>query len=357
MKLPMLEIGTLPAYSPFLRICCAQIASPRWSNFFRTPESLKIVSTRKTMTGQRGPLDASVALEAPMPASQASSAWDDVRFFLAVARDGSLSGAARTLKVEHSTVARRVSALEAGLGVRLFDRLPRQWALTSEGEALIAAAERVEREALAFNRAAASATSLQGTVRISAPPVFASRFLVPLLAGSIDRWKGIDLDLVGEVRTANLHRREADLSLRFMRPVEPGLAARKLGELNFRLYAAPAWSERAEADWCFLGYGEPLSDVPHQQQLARLAGERPFVLRSNDLAAVHQACRAGMGLAMLPSFMAAADGGLVEMPGAGNPLPREIWCVVHADVRRSPRVRLMTDLIADLIQENSAALA
>lgn len=294
--------------------------------------------------------------------AQTASALDDVRFFLAVAREGSLSGAARTLNVEHSTVARRVGALEASLGVRLFDRLQRSWTLTSEGEALIAPAERLEHEALAFTRAAAAATSLEGTVRISAPPVFASQFLVPHLSRCADRWKGIELDLVGEARTANLHRREADVSLRFMRPDEPGLAARKLGELSFRLYATPAWLARAESEWTFIGYGEPMSEVPHQQLLARIAGDRPFVLRSNDLAAVHQACRAGMGLAMLPTFIARPDNGLIEVPrppgppGLERPLLREIWCVVHPDVRRSPRVRLMVDLLGQLIQESSAAL-
>ncbi|WP_284414511.1 LysR family transcriptional regulator [Acidovorax sp. SUPP2539] len=284
-------------------------------------------------------------------------AWDDVRFFLAVAREGSLSGAARTLRVEHSTVARRVGALEVSLGVRLFDRLPRSWALTSDGEALIAPAERLEHEGLAFSRAATSATSLQGTVRISAPPVFASQFLVPRLASRNDRWKGIDLDLVGEVRTANLHRREADLSLRFMRPSEPGLAARKLGVLSFHVFAAPAWLARAEAEWCFLGYGNPLSDVPHQQLLARMAGDRPFILKSNDLAAIHRACRDGMGLAMLPNFLVHIDDGLVKVPGVDGPVLREIWCVVHPDVRRSPRVRLMADLIAELVAEGSEILA
>lgn len=288
--------------------------------------------------------------------AHASSAWDDVRFFLAVAREGSLSGAARTLGVEHSTVSRRVGALEAAFGIRLFDRLPRRWSLTSEGEALVDAAERLEREALASNRAATSATRLQGTVRISAPPVFASEFLVPLLAVHTDRWKDIELDLVGEVRTANLHRQEADLSLRFMRPVEPGLAARKVGEVGFRLYGAPAWRERTDADWRFLGYGDALSNVPHQQWLARVAGERPFLLRSNDLAAVHRACAAGLGLAMLPVFLARADSRLVEMPADPLPFPREIWCIVHPDVRRSPRVRLVMDLIAELVRENSAAL-
>jgi len=291
------------------------------------------------------------------PPAASAPAWDDVRFFLAVARGGSLSAAARALKVEHSTVARRVGALEASLGVRLFDRLPRHWALTRDGAELLAPAERIEHEAMAFARAASAASSVGGKVRISAPPVFASRFLVPELAQRSARWHGIELDLVGESRTANLHRREADISLRFMRPAEPGLAARKLGELAFSLYAAPAWQARPAAQWCFLGYAEPLAEVPHQQQLARLAGARPFVLRSNDLAALHQACRAGLGLAMLPRFLAQGDPGLVEMPGADGTAPRDIWCVLHPDVRRSPRVRLMADLIAELVADNAAALA
>ena len=284
--------------------------------------------------------------------------WDDVRFFLAVAREGSLSGAARSLKVEHSTVARRVGALEGSLGVRLFDRMARHWALTPEGDALVEPAQRLEQQALAFARAAAaSTTSLKGTVRVSAPPAFASQFLVPRLAGVAHEWAGIELDLVGEVRTANLHRREADFSLRFMRPDEPGLAARKLGELGFRLYAAPAWQARARADWRFLGYGDPLGDVPHQQVLADIAGERPFVLKSNDLAAVHKACSAGLGLAMLPSFIARPDSGLVEMTDVDcRPVVREIWCAVHPDVRRSPRVRRMVDLVAQLIQDAAGEL-
>jgi len=285
-----------------------------------------------------------------------SLAWDDVRFFLAVAREGSLSGAARTLSVEHSTVARRVAALEARIGVRLFDRLPRSWTLTSEGEALLPPAERLENEALAFGRAATGALNMQGTVRVSAPPAFASQFLVPQLAAQAIRWPGITLDIVGEVRTANLHRQEADLSLRFMRPDELGLAARKLGELSFRLYAAPIWLTRSEAEWHFLGYGEPLGDVPHQRLLADIAGARPFVLRSNDLAALHHACRAGLGFAMLPSFLARGDSALVEVPGTERPVLRDIWSVVHPDVRRSARVRLMADLIADVIQTNAAIL-
>ena len=293
----------------------------------------------------------------PDPAALASLTWDDIRYFVAVARAGSLSGAARQLRVEHSTVARRVGALESQIAVRLFDRLPRSWALTTEGEALLAPAERLEEEAMAFTRAAAASTAAQGTVRVSAPPAFASHFLVPLWAAQPERWPGIALDIVGELRSANLQRRDADIAIRFMRPTEPGLAARKLGELAFRLYAAPAWLSRPEADWRFLGYSDPLGNVPHQQLLADIAGARAFVLRSNDLTALHNACRGGMGLAMLPAFMARDDAALVEVPAEGLPVLREIWSVVHPDVRRSPRVRVVADALAEMVGAHAGRLA
>lgn len=295
--------------------------------------------------------------DASAPVALASLAWDDIRFFVAVAREGSLSGAARQLRVEHSTVARRVGALESHIGVRLFDRLPRSWALTAEGEALLAPAERLEHEVLAFARAAVANTADQGTVRVSAPPAFASHFIVPLWTAQADRWPGIALDIVGELRSANLQRRDADIAIRFMRPTEPGLAARKLGELAFRLYAAPVWLARAEGDWRFLGYSDSPGNVPHQQLLAELAGLRPFVLRSNDLTALHNACRGGLGLAMLPDFMARDDAALVEVPGEGRPVMREVWSVVHPDVRRSPRVRAVADALAEMVGAHAGRLA
>lgn len=278
------------------------------------------------------------------------AAWDDVRFFIEVARQGSLSGAARTLGVEHSTAARRIAALESGIGLRLFDRLATRWRLTPQGEALLPAARRIEAEALAFGRAAASATAAGATVRVSAPPMFASHFLVPQLATRFDRWQDIRLEIVGEVRFADHQRREADLALRFMRPTETGLAGRKLGELDFRVYATADWLGRPESAWRFVGYNEPLTDVPHQKALAAFAGSRPFVLRSNNLGALHSACRSGLGLAMLPGFLAHGDERLVEVPCAPS-ATRELWSVVHPDVRRDPRVKRIKDLIAELLAE------
>lgn len=284
---------------------------------------------------------------APAP-SRAAPTWDDVAYFLAVAREGGLSAAARRLGVEHATVARRVTALETCIGQRLFDRLPRSWQLTDEGAALLGPAERLEQEAAAFARAAQAGNSLHGTVQLSVPPVLGSHFLLPHLAACAQRWAGIELDVVGEARSANLHRREADIALRLMRPHEPGLAARRIGAVNFRPYAAPGWLARPAEEWVFMGYREPLAQVPQQRLLAQRAGDRPFVLRTNDLAALHRACRGGLGIAMLPGFLARGDAALCAVPWAGAAVEREVWCVLHPDVRRSPRVRLMVDLIAEI---------
>lgn len=283
--------------------------------------------------------------------------WDDVRHFLALARLGSLSAAARKLGVEHSTVARRVEALEQALAVRLFDRLPRGWALTPEGETLAHQARKLEDEALAFARVALGVSSLQGTVRLSAPPGMAAHFLVPRLAARRQDWPGIELEVMGETREVNLARGEADLALRLSRPSAPGLVTRPLGAMGYGMYAAPRYAERAPEQWEFLGYDDSLRLVPHQQWLEGVAAGRRFILRSNDMTALWQAARAGLGIAALPHFIGRVDAGLVALPAPTRPAPRQIWLVMHPDVRRSPRVRVVADVVAALVADEQALLA
>lgn len=245
--------------------------------------------------------------------------WDDVRYFLALARLGSLSAASRSLDVEHSTVARRVEALERALGLRLFDRLPRGWTLTTEGEALVVQAKGLEDQAIAFSRAALGVASLAGTVRISAPPMTASHFLAPRLATLREAWPDIDLELIGESRDADLAHGEVDLALRLARPTAAGLAARALGGMGSGLYASPAHAVRPPQEWVFLGYDRSLGQVAQHTWLEGIADGRRFVLRSNDLAVLYQACRAGLGIALLP----------ISWPGR---MPR--WSPCLATMRR-----------------------
>ena len=282
--------------------------------------------------------------------------WDDVRYFLEVARQGKLTAAARVLGVEHSTVSRRVTALEKRLGIRLFDRLPKSWNLTNEGEELLTHARRIEEEALAFSRASMGVGALRGVVRISAPPVFASHFLVTRLAALRHRWPGITIEMVGEARQANLYRREADLAIRLSRPEEPGLATKPLAEMGYGLYAAAGWADRPPQEWEFIGYDDALRETPQQKWLEKLSAGRPFILRSNDLAALYQACRVGLGLAVLPHFLARDDPALFAFPEYSCPMNRPIWVVIHPDVRRSPRVKIVADTLTDLFREYAPAL-
>ncbi|MGE5478575.1 MAG: LysR family transcriptional regulator [Bacteroidales bacterium] len=284
--------------------------------------------------------------------------WEDLRHFLTLARSGSLSEAARQLKVDHTTVARRVAALEEDLGVRLVDRLPRAYALTEDGRRIAALGERLEDDAFAVLRAARAADpNPAGHVRVSAPPTFASAVLAPRLVELHQRHPGIVLDLVGESRSADLDRREADLALRLVPPEGGGLVARKLGELSYGVYGAPNYvAERPSARHAFVAYDDSLDQVPQQRWLYSVAAGRPVVFRANDVASLAAAARAGLGLAVLPDFLAAGDCGLVRVatPDAPPPPRRPLWLVVHDDLRRAARIRAVMDFLAEAVAEGLA---
>lgn len=284
-------------------------------------------------------------------------AWDDVRYFLAVARAGSLSGAAKVLGVEHSTVARRVDALEASLGLHLFLRRPRGWVLSQEGEALLPQGESLEAEAQAFLRSARMKPVMAGVVRLSVPPVIGSHFLVPQLAPLLAQHPALQLEVVGESREANLFRGEADLALRLSRPQAPGLIARLLGQMGYGLYGTRAFADAAPDRWRFVAYEQSLQGVPQQQWLDNQRQGRPVALLANDLASLYQAARAGIGVAVLPHFLGQTDALLCPLPCTGPPpAPRKLWLVMHPDLRRSARVRRVADFMAEVVAAAEALL-
>lgn len=287
--------------------------------------------------------------------------WDDLRVFLALADSGSLSATARKLGVDHSTVARRVAALEADLGVRLFDRLPRGYAPTAEGEEFAVLARRVEDGVLAVERhARGQPGEPAGVVRLSAPPAFSSSFLAPRLAGLRRTLPKLVVELVGDVRAVSLTRREADLALRLQRPEDDGLVARRIGAMGYGLYATRDYLDgRDEADWEFIGYDDSMDHVPQQRWLRQVAGRRPFVFRANDLMSLRAAAAAGVGIAAIPHFLGRMDAALIQaVPAAGlpPPQPRELWLLVHGDLRRSARVRAVMDALVSIIAAERSLL-
>jgi DNA-binding transcriptional LysR family regulator len=276
--------------------------------------------------------------------------WDDLRFFAELARRGSLSETSRRLKADHSTVGRRIASLEAALGLKLFDRMPRGYVLTEHGVRLAEQVARVEEAIFSVERTAAGAAeTISGRVCISAPRALASHWLVPRLAPLRQRYPSLELDVVGETGPANLAQREADIALRLSRPTSDALIARKLGELRYGLYGARAYLDATpEADWQFLGYDEALADVPQQRWLDAYVAGRSFAMRSNDLASLVSAARAGIGLAAVPHALAAGD--LVCVAEAAEAI-RTLWMLVHPDLRRAGRVRVTMDYLGEITRE------
>lgn len=278
--------------------------------------------------------------------------WDDLRFFVELARSGSLSAAARRLDADHSTVARRIAGLEEALALKLFDRLPRGYALTDEGERLLERAGAVEQAVHGVERlASGAAAGIVGRVRISAPPALASHWLVPRLAPLLTRHPGLIIDVSGTPAAARLSRHEADLALRLSRPEEKGLVARRLGSLAYGLYGARAYVEATPEPYrVFLGYDEELAQSPQQIWLEALAQGRPIVFQSNDLSSLISAARAGMGLAALPHVLARAADDLVCVAEEDG-VTRELWLLVHPDLRRAARVRAVMDHVVAVCRD------
>ena len=283
--------------------------------------------------------------------------WDNLRFFLALADAGSLSRAAEKLQVDHSTVARRIDALERELGVRLVERLSRAYRLTAEGEQVRDRAKEVEAGIAAIARFASSVDrSPQRVVRVNGPPTFVAEFLAPRLLSLQRQHPGLRIELVGEAREVSLTRGEADLALRMERPRDKEIVARRLAVVAYGLYGSRDYLARCgEDDREYLGYDDSLDHLPQQRWLKKLAGDRVLALRANDIGTQLTAVRAGLGLAVLPCMMARKEPDLVSVPTRLPPLTRELWLVFHRDIGRVPAVRAVIDRITAITTEARAA--
>jgi len=269
--------------------------------------------------------------------------WDDLRYFLALVDSGTLTGAARRLQVEHTTVARRIDALEAALKLRLFDRLVRGWQLTTEGRELVEHAREVEERWFSFERKALSTSKMEGVVRISAPLSLSTFVLAPSLKNLCASLPGVELELQAERHQVSLGKREADIALRMARPQTAGLVIKPLANIGYGLYACKAYlKKRKEEDWEFVAY-EKNSTTPHHQWLEDYLAQRKVVLRSNDQMVLAQCAAAGLGVAVLPHYLSQSHRDLYRIDEQACPMRRKLWLVMHDDVRRSPRVRSVAD--------------
>ena len=272
--------------------------------------------------------------------------WDDLRHFVALARRGTLSAAARALRVNHATVARRIASLETALGRTLFDRGADGYTLTAAGEAVLAEAGAMESAAAAIAEGDGSG-ALTGWVRIATTRTLADLVLVPRLLPALDaRHPGLRVEVLADSRNVSLARREADLALRWARPRDGGAVARRLATVAHGLYGSGD---------AVITYDEDGADLPEARWLRAARPGARVAFRSNSLVAQAEAVRAGLGVAVLPRFLGDRVG-LSPCPAAAPP-EREVWLLARGEVLRIPRVRAVADTVVAVFDAARGALA
>ena len=291
--------------------------------------------------------------------------WDDLRFFLIVARHKTLAEAAKYLNVTQSTVGRRVAALQQSMDVRLLDRTPSGYVPTPAGQSILAHIERVEAETLAVERAVKGLdTRLEGLVRVAGSQMLTSHVLAPSFAALQGAYPDIVIEAVPETGVASPAQGDADVVVRLRRFDEQHLIVRNIGTIAFGLYACVAYLAR---------HGEPtfgdglaghrlitlLNDHDLSAQEAWLmenAGQAKVTFKADSHETQYWAAYCSGGLAVLPRFRADAEPALQPIATPTPVPPANVWLGVHRDSRATPRVRVVLDCIAEAIRIRAANL-
>ncbi len=294
--------------------------------------------------------------------AQAMDNWDDLKFVLAVSNAGSLAKAARSLGVTHSTVSRRLSALEERMGTRLFDRLPEGFTATSAGQEAVAAARRVEAEVLALDtRILAQDAGLEGPLRVTAAQLIFQAQLAEIVARFKERHPRIDVTMNAANEVLSLHRREADIAVRVTDKPDESLFGRLATGQNRCFYVSRDYL-RQNLD----ALNESVSAKPVKFVAFKWWGANPpKAIRerfpnaevstvTDDMIAMYAAIRAGMGIGRLPCFLGDSHAELVRLPGAEPVRYFDIWILTHPDLKNVARIRSFMKFAADAFKANSS---
>lgn len=286
-------------------------------------------------------------------------AWEDLRFFLGFCQHRSLAAAARSLSVEHATVARRITALEQSLRLRLVDRRSRKYELTPVGERIAQLGLDMQLQASAISRIASSIREAHvADITLHCPPSLATHIIAPQLGRLRAECPAVNLHLLADSGKVCLSRGEADIDLRWGRPTEPELVARKVTAVEFGFYASPDYLQnRLPSAYEFISYDEYVEGSTHEQWLTRAAAGRPVVVRAKYLDILAMAAQAGAGIALLPCF--SGDSPLNSLQRVGledSPMTLELWLTVHGDMRHAAHMRKMLDFVYSCFNPDATLL-
>jgi DNA-binding transcriptional LysR family regulator len=287
--------------------------------------------------------------------------WNDLRYFLSIARSGSLAKAARELSVEHTTVSRRLGALEEDLGTRLFARGPSGLVLTTAGKNMLPLVQDIAEQISSIERCVTGLDGrVAGNVRLTIPES-GNGYFTHRLRELRSRHPELVIELISDNRPLDIRRGEADIAVRFAAIPDQDLVVRKPGKAGWSLYASPSYLARkgplVSVDDVtgheLIGYADLLAMVEGEQWLRSLKPPPVVVMRGNSIMGVARAAVEGIGIAPLPCFAAAQEAGLLRLTPEiiGE---RDIMLVVHPDLVRVARVRATMDFLIELLHREAA---
>jgi len=283
--------------------------------------------------------------------------WDDLRYFLAVAREGQMLGAASRLGVSQARLSRHVAALEEAIGARLFERTTRGSTLTEDGVALFATAERIEAEVLDGTARMRGQDEVAGTIRIGAPDGFGSAFLAPRLGKFRDAYPDLRIQLVPVPRSFSLSEREADLAIMVGRPNKGRLRVKKLVDYSLGLYASEGYLARAGTprsiddlrSHTLIGYVDDLIYTPELNYALEFVRDWRSDIEVSTAIGQFEAVRSGTGIGICHDFMATEEPGLVRLfPNLS--VTRSYWLVWHENQAVARRVQAVVELLDELVR-------
>ncbi len=284
--------------------------------------------------------------------------WDGFRYFIAAAEAGSLSGAAKKLDSNQSTVGRHIDALEQALAIKLFQRSVKGLSLTKEGQAVFEQSQNIQKTVVKIQRVVqGNEKTACGTVRLSLPEGLGQEVLIPALDKFYQQYPDVKLIFNVSATTANLTQGETDVSVRLFRPEESDLVIKYLGEMKMGVYASRTYEKnhgipkglRDLRKHRVITYGDHLSVLPENQWLLNHSDESLRVLRSDSTVTRFKAALSGVGISLQPDVLAHTTPELIHLFRSARLPAHKVWLVYHKDVRHMTRIRAITDFISQCL--------
>lgn len=287
--------------------------------------------------------------------------WSDLKLVLAICREGTLTGAAKALGINHSTVFRRINAIEKKLDVRLFERQPTGYVMTEAGEAMKRSAERIDEEVTALSRELLGKDlRLQGPIRVTAPEGVSLRLLSPHLAAFCKLHPGITMDLIVTSSSLRLAHREADIAIRATRKPPDTYIGHEVCKFRFCMYAS--------ADYFAANHDKPLEEqqwlmseddidfFPSPIWRKKTYPRAHVIYSSNNTMAIIEAAKRGLGVAPMPCFLGDSEAELVRVIDPPEELTLSLWVLTHPDLRRTARIKALMNFLLEALENQKPAV-